>query len=89
MVLGVDEACTNIIRYAYELRDDRLIALSMEGLQRCIRIRVRDFGKRIPARDWKERANWIVRPGGLGLHLIRAAFDDIKYRDAAVELNWF
>src|SRR5437762_3961179 len=25
MVLGVDEACTNIIRYAYRLRDDQLI----------------------------------------------------------------
>ena len=30
MVLGVDEACTNIIRHAYELRDDKLIALSLE-----------------------------------------------------------
>ena len=34
MVLGVDEACTNIIRHAYDLRDDQLIALSLEGLKR-------------------------------------------------------
>jgi anti-sigma regulatory factor (Ser/Thr protein kinase) len=27
MILGVDEACTNIIRHAYELRDDQPIAL--------------------------------------------------------------
>jgi anti-sigma regulatory factor (Ser/Thr protein kinase) len=33
MVLGVDEACTNVIRYAYRLRDDRLISLRMEGLR--------------------------------------------------------
>ena len=26
MVLGVDEACTNIIRHAYHLRDDQPIA---------------------------------------------------------------
>jgi len=31
MVLGVDEACTNVIRYAYRLRDDQLISLHMEG----------------------------------------------------------
>ena len=28
MVLGVDEACTNIIRHAYRLRDDQLISLA-------------------------------------------------------------
>ena len=28
MVLGVDEACTNVIRHAYHLRDDQLISLS-------------------------------------------------------------
>ena len=33
MVLGVDEACTNVIRYAYRLRDDQLISLQMEGLR--------------------------------------------------------
>src|SRR3984893_3675277 len=45
IVLGVDEACTNIIRYAYELRDDELIALSLEGLRGCVRMRLRDYGK--------------------------------------------
>jgi anti-sigma regulatory factor (Ser/Thr protein kinase) len=30
MVLGVDEACTNVIRYAYGLRDDQLISLRMK-----------------------------------------------------------
>ena len=30
MVLGVDEACTNIIRHAYHLQDDQLISLSLK-----------------------------------------------------------
>src|SRR6184192_2600566 len=34
MVLGVDEACTNVIRYAYRLREDRVISLRMEGLRK-------------------------------------------------------
>src|SRR3954468_4511892 len=79
MVLGVDEACTNIIRYAYELRDDQLIALSMEGLRKCIRMRLRDYGQRIRMTGLKGRNHEVVRAGGLGLHLIRNAFDRVDY----------
>jgi serine/threonine-protein kinase RsbW len=79
MVLGVDEACTNIIRYAYELRDDQLIVLSMEGLQSCVRMRLRDYGKKTPVSEMKGRAHDAVKPGGLGLHLMRDAFDQIDY----------
>ena len=79
MVLGVDEACTNIIRYAYELRDDQLIVLSMEGLRNCVRMRLRDYGKKTPVSEMKGRAHDAVQPGGLGLHLMRDAFDRIDY----------
>ena len=79
MVLGVDEACTNIIRYAYELRDDQLIVLSMEGLRNCVRMRLRDYGKKTPVSEMKGRAHDAVKPGGLGLHLMRDAFDQIDY----------
>lgn len=79
MVLGVDEACTNIIRYAYELRDDELIALSMEGLRDCVRMRLRDYGKQTPKHKMKGRALHAIKPGGLGLHIIRDAFDQVDY----------
>ena len=79
MVLGVDEACTNIIRYAYELRDDELIALSMEGLRDCVRMRLRDYGKQTPGHLMKGRAHDSIKPGGLGLHLIRDGFDKVDY----------
>ena len=79
MVLGVDEACTNIIRYAYRLRDDQLIALSMEGLRRCVRMRLRDYGEQVAPRELKGRSHDTVQPGGIGLYLIRNAFDEIDY----------
>src|ERR1700759_2871082 len=44
MVLGVDEACTNVIRHAYHLRDAQLICLSLEAPRLCIRVRLRDYG---------------------------------------------
>jgi anti-sigma regulatory factor (Ser/Thr protein kinase) len=79
MVLGVDEACTNIIRYAYELREDQLIALSMEGLRDCVRMRLRDYGKQTPKQEMKGRSHDSIKPGGLGLHLMRDAFDKVDY----------
>jgi anti-sigma regulatory factor (Ser/Thr protein kinase) len=79
IVLGVDEACTNIIRYAYELRDDQPITLSMEALRGCVRMRLRDYGEQTPAHKMKGRSHDHVKPGGLGLHLIRNAFDNVDY----------
>jgi len=79
MVLGVDEACTNIIRHAYHLRDDQLIALSLEGMHSCVRMRLRDYGRQSPPEKMKGRAHDLIKPGGLGLHLIRVAFDKVDY----------
>jgi serine/threonine-protein kinase RsbW len=79
MVLGVDEACTNIIRHAYHLQDDQLITLSLEGLRNCVRMRLRDYGKQTEAHAMKGRSHELIRPGGLGLHLIRTAFDKVDY----------
>src|SRR5438552_4753502 len=79
MVLGVDEACTNIIRYAYRLRDDQLIALSMEGLRKCVRMRLRDYGEQVMPQEMKGRSHGMIKPGGLGLYLIRNAFDEVDY----------
>jgi len=79
MVLGVDEACTNIIRHAYQLRDDQLISLSLEGLQSCVRMRLRDYGKQTEVHTMRGRAHHLIKPGGLGLHLIRQAFDKVDY----------
>jgi serine/threonine-protein kinase RsbW len=79
MVLGVDEACTNIIRHAYQLRDDQPIALSMEGLRKCVRMRLRDYGAQVPAHRMRSADRNIIRPGGLGLRLMKNAFDRIDY----------
>ena len=81
MVLGVDEACTNIIRHAYELRYDQLIAFSLEAGQDCVRMRLRDYGMQPPteALHRRRRRDGVIRPGGLGLMMIRNAFDQVDY----------
>ena len=79
MVLGVDEACTNIIRHAYHLRDDQPIALSLEAKRDCVCLRLRDYGRQSPPEKMQGRAHDLIRPGGLGIHLIRNAFDKVDY----------
>jgi anti-sigma regulatory factor (Ser/Thr protein kinase) len=79
MVLGVDEACTNIIRHAYHLQDDQPIALSMEAKPDCVCMRLRDYGRQSPPEKMQGRAHDLIKPGGLGLHLIRTAFDKVDY----------
>ena len=78
MVLGIDEACTNVIRYAYEMRDDKRIRLTIEPLRRCVRMRLRDYGEPIYKALNQLGSN---RPsyGGRGIFLMRHAFDKVDY----------
>ena len=80
MVLGIDEACTNIIRYAYGNAEDQLIRLTLERSPRAFRCRLRDYGSRVDAGQLNGRSLELVRPGGLGLHLIRQSFDKAYYQ---------
>lgn len=80
IVLGVDEACANIIRHVYR-EETRLIGLSCEQLDTGLRFRLRDYGaKGCEPEQWCGRALESIKPGGLGLHLIRTAFDQVDYR---------
>lgn len=81
MILGLDEACTNIIRHAYDEQDCHLIALNCENTDaEGVRFRLRDFGAQHDATQAVGRPLDDVQPGGLGLHLIRKAFDQVDYK---------
>jgi anti-sigma regulatory factor (Ser/Thr protein kinase) len=79
MVLGIDEACTNVIRYAYGCAEDQWMRLSLERAGGALRCRLRDYGRPIDPCKMNGRCLEVVRPGGLGLHLIRQAFDRAYY----------
>jgi anti-sigma regulatory factor (Ser/Thr protein kinase) len=68
-----------VIRYAYRLRDDQVISLRMEGLRKCVRMRLRDYGEQVLTDKMKGRSHDMIKPGGLGLFLIRYAFDEVDY----------
>ncbi len=79
LVLAVDEACTNIIRYAYEGRRDGKIEMDVSEEGGAWEVRLRDYGKKCDPARLKGRELHEVRPGGLGLHFIRKAFDEVFF----------
>lgn len=79
MVLAVDEACTNVIRHAYSNCPDERIVITFTALEDRLEILIRDFGAPADPADFKSRDLEAVRPGGLGIHFIRSAMDEVSY----------
>ncbi|MBV9127353.1 MAG: ATP-binding protein [Verrucomicrobia bacterium] len=94
LVLGVDEACSNVIRHAYDNRDDQRICLSVEVLGnkmpgRCgVRFRLRDYGPPLDPKKLNGRALDDVKPGGLGLYFIKQVFDRAYYLRKMSAPSW-
>jgi len=79
IVLGVDEASSNVIKYAYDNdpggRLDYIITLKTDRMD----ISITDYGKacdlpRLRPRDINE-----LRPGGLGIYIINEVMDQVVY----------
>jgi len=89
LVLGINEACSNIIRHAYGEQPRQPIALSCEREGGILRFRLRDFGEAADPTQFRRRSLEEVEPGGLGLHLMERIFDEAVYhpKSAGTELE--
>jgi serine/threonine-protein kinase RsbW len=84
---AVDEALTNIVRHSYGNRLDQPIALYFRSAKRCqqgeiesgLEILLCDRGRAIDLNTLRGRPLEQIRPGGLGLHLIRQAMDTVEF----------
>ena len=79
IVLAVDEACSNVIKYAYNLDETKKIRVSLSGVPNGIKISIRDYGVKADLDTIKPRDLDEVRPGGLGTHLMRSVMDEMDY----------
>jgi anti-sigma regulatory factor (Ser/Thr protein kinase) len=87
VVLGVDEALTNIIRHAYGGSADQPIEVifsrileTWQGANReALEIVLMDQGKKVDHAKLTGRALEDVKPGGLGLHFIRETMDAAEF----------
>jgi anti-sigma regulatory factor (Ser/Thr protein kinase) len=79
IILAVDEACSNIIKYAYEGDHTKTITLSVIVDGGRLAIQLKDSGKQVDVSTIAPRKLDDVRPGGLGTHFMGAVFDTVAY----------
>jgi len=82
IALAVDEALCNVIRHGYDRAVDRPIWLSLWPVEEGkggLRIVIEDEAKQVDLDAIKSRKLEDVRPGGLGVHIIREVMDEVKY----------
>jgi len=83
LVLCIDEACSNIIKYSYsECRDqpkNQPIEMGFSLADNIFTIKIRDFGKQCDPKDIKPRSIHEIKPGGLGTYFINEIMDEVTY----------
>ncbi len=79
IVLAVDEACSNIIKHAYEGDPSGTITVTATDTAGQFTVRLRDHGKKADPASIAPRKLEDVRPGGLGTHFMGQVFDAVTY----------
>ncbi|MDX2117406.1 MAG: ATP-binding protein [Planctomycetota bacterium] len=88
IALAVDEALCNVMRHGYDRREDAPIWISVwpftDEHGDALRIVIEDEAKQVDPAAIKSRDLEQIRPGGLGVHIIKEVMDDAVYekRDA-------
>lgn len=87
IMLTIDEALANVIQHGYDGQKGRPIDVLIERIcpegQVGIRVLIRDRAKQVDPASIKSRDLDDVRPGGLGVHLIKTLMDEVNHRPTA------
>jgi serine/threonine-protein kinase RsbW len=84
IVLAVDEACTNIIKHAYQYATDKEIEINISQSDGLFEIRIYDSGRsfdptNVRPPDVKKYIDHRQR-GGLGVYLMKRLMDKVEYK---------
>ena len=84
VMLAVDEAITNVIRHGYKGEHDKPIWVRFNptkenGTATGFTIIIDDLAPQVEPEVIRGRDLDDVRPGGLGVHIIRQVMDDVEY----------
>jgi anti-sigma regulatory factor (Ser/Thr protein kinase) len=90
IIRGVDEAVANIMKHSYQGRLDQPIEVYCNRVQsetdgdpqEGVEILLFDCGPAVDTTKLEARPLDEVRPGGLGLHIIRGSMDTVEYKRA-------
>lgn len=79
IVLAIDEACTNIIRYAYNDCRDGEIRLEINQNNQQVIFRLHDLAKHVSKDCIEQEPTEPLKPGGLGVMLMRQVMNSVKF----------
>lgn len=83
--LAVDEALCNIINHGYERKTDGRIWVNLwaldgeNGKPPGLRVMIEDRAKQVDPAKIQPRDLSDIRPGGLGVHIIREVMENVRY----------
>lgn len=92
--LALNEALANVIEHGYEGKTNQEIVVTLERVETagraCLKVVVKDFGRQVDPGAIKGRELDDVRPGGIGVHIMKAVMDQVQYDcpgDGGMELT--
>lgn len=83
LLLAVTEAVSNVIRHVYKDRHDQPMEMAVCAVPGALTLRLTDWGRFVDPSRIASRPLDEVRPGGLGVHLIRSTMDVVEYKQNA------
>jgi len=87
VILAVDEACSNIIKHCCENDPTRSIDVTITLDKDSLAITIIDNGSRFNIQAIVPRDIQEIKPGGLGVHIIREVMDIVEYSHTPEGLN--
>lgn len=83
VVLAVDEACANAIRHSYAGETEHRVTLSFGADASWIEITLRDEGAPAPIESVQRKVGTQepceLKPGGVGVQIMYAVFDEVEF----------
>jgi anti-sigma regulatory factor (Ser/Thr protein kinase) len=86
VTLAVEEALSNVIRHSYGGPCDKPVILKLNRInygdenKSAMEVLIRDFGRQIDTANIKGRDLEDVKPGGVGVHIMRSVMNEVEYR---------
>ena len=87
IILAVVEACSNIIKHSYKNDYNQKIDLTINVEAKALTISIIDKGLKFDINSFEPRDVSKVRPGGLGVHIIKQVMDIVEYTQTSQGFN--
>lgn len=81
IIIAINEACMNVIQHAYHNQEGDEIIIELYKKDESLLVRILDFAEIADLTLIKSRDLNDVRPGGLGVHLIKQLMDKVEYKN--------